>query len=485
MVCPKCGNEIAEGHLYCEVCGEEIQMVPDFDIQVEESINVTLSTLAGDVNKPVIDEEAINAYTTKEIPVEKVRENLRKEKSYKNYLIQLSKKIPVAWIVLGIAICVVVIMSIFIAFRSFSEPSASENTYAKARKHYDAGEYSKTIEMLRDITDSEDWDYNCAILLSDSYMELHKYDESIAVLTEASKLAPERTDLLRRLMEAYISAGDIQSACKLLKETKDSEILNKYSGYLPKPPVFSLDSGTYTDDDTLSVMSDEYEEIYFTLDGSVPTVNSQRYETPFIFDVGEHTITAITANQYGIVSDPVQKKYIIEKKMLDDPVLLTLGGDYSNAELIKLEKPMGAVIYYTDDGSEPGPDSNVYNQPIPMPLREKTFKFIMIDSEGTCSRVIEATYNLRMVTLVDVPTAEATVQLLLKLGNKSVQQSEFKGSSAYHTNNSNYYLIDEYSLQSSDKVKTGRVFAVDVLSGEVFKIDMSSADGDYQLQPLI
>ena len=485
MICPNCGNEIAEGHLYCEVCGEEIRMVPDFDIQVEESINVSLSSLADDVNKPVIDEEALNSYTTKELPVDKVKESLNKDFSYKNYLLKIVKKIPIARVVLAFAICVVIIMSIFIAIRSFSEPSISENVYAKARKHYDAGEYSKTIEMLRDVTDSEDWDYNCAVLLSDSYMELHKYDEAIAILTESYKLEPDKTDLVRRLMEAYISANDIQSACNLLKETNDTEILSKYSEYLPKPPVFSLESGTYTDDDTLSIMSDEYEEVYFTLDGSEPTINSQRYETPFIFDVGEHTITAITANQYGITSDPVQKKFIIEKKMLDDPVLLTAGGDYSDAELIKLEKPSGAVIYYTDDGTEPDADSNVYNQPIPMPLREKTYKFIMIDAEGTKSRVIEATYNLRMVTLVDVPTAEATVQVLLKLGNKSVQQSEFKGSSAYHTNNSNYYLIDEFSLQSQDKVKTGRVFAVDVLTGEVFKIDMSSAEGDYQLQPLV
>lgn len=484
MVCPKCGNEIEEGHLYCEVCGEEIQMVPDFDIQVEESINVSLSALADDVNKPVIDEEAINAYTTKEIPVEQVKESIRKFKSQKTYT-DFLKKIPVSRMVIGGAILLVVVISIFIALRSFSEPSATENTYAKARKHYDVNEYSKTIEILREHIDDEDWDNNCAILLSDSYMELHKYDEAIAVLTEALKSEPDKTDLLRRIAQAYIAANDMQSLSKLLKETQNTEILTTFGSYLPKTPVFSLESGTYTDDETLSVMAGNFEEIYFTLDGSVPTMDSQKYESPFVFDVGEHTVTAITANQYGIVSDPVKNTYIIEKKMLDDPVLLTPGGDYSNAELIRLEKPTGAVIYYTDDGSEPGPESNVYNQPIPMPLREKTYKFIMIDQFGTSSRVIEATYNLRMVTLIDVPTAEATVQLLLKLGNKSVQLSEFKGTSAYNVNNNNYYLIDEFSLQSSDRVKTGRVFAVDVLSGEVFKIDMSSADGDYQLQPLI
>ena len=31
MKCPKCGNEIEDGKLYCGVCGEEIRIVPDFD----------------------------------------------------------------------------------------------------------------------------------------------------------------------------------------------------------------------------------------------------------------------------------------------------------------------------------------------------------------------------------------------------------------------------------------------------------------------
>ena len=46
MKCPNCGEEMKEGHLICEACGNEIQIVPDFEPEIENSITETLSTLA-------------------------------------------------------------------------------------------------------------------------------------------------------------------------------------------------------------------------------------------------------------------------------------------------------------------------------------------------------------------------------------------------------------------------------------------------------
>ena len=31
MKCPNCGKELKTGQLYCESCGQEIQIVPDYD----------------------------------------------------------------------------------------------------------------------------------------------------------------------------------------------------------------------------------------------------------------------------------------------------------------------------------------------------------------------------------------------------------------------------------------------------------------------
>ncbi len=498
MICPKCGNEITEGHLYCEVCGEEIQIVPDFDIQVEESINVTLSSVAGDVKvAPVVDAEGI----TKEIPTELVREATRetvqeipidnppakpqKKSVPKKPNASKKKAIKIPQIsryyIVGGAAAVLVIIGV-ILFVTLSG-SGEKDPYIGAQELYAQQQYDLAAEELRKIETETPLTDEETLLLADCYSAGKKYDECIAVLTGHFGNEPGNAEALNRLMEAYIAVDDKASIAALLDQTNDEVFRTKYADYIAPEPLFSLDSGTYTDDDQLSIVSEEEGEIRYTLDGSEPTESSELYQQPFIFDVGEHTVTAVFFNAKGMPSESVQKKYVIEKKMLDDPVLLTQGGQYSDPELISLEKPVGAVIYYTDDGSDPTEEANVYNQPIPMPIREKTYRFIMIDAHGVTSQIVEATYNLQMVTLVDVTMAENAVQLLLKMGGKGVKQSEYKCSSAIRINDRNYYLVEEYSLQTAEKVKTGRVYAVDVLTGELYKADMSSAEGDYKLTP--
>ena len=46
MKCHNCGAEIPDGHLYCDKCGAEINIVPEFEPEVENEIDTTLSSIA-------------------------------------------------------------------------------------------------------------------------------------------------------------------------------------------------------------------------------------------------------------------------------------------------------------------------------------------------------------------------------------------------------------------------------------------------------
>ena len=45
MICPNCGAKIDDDKLYCEVCGCEIQLIPNYEPEIEQSITDSLSEL--------------------------------------------------------------------------------------------------------------------------------------------------------------------------------------------------------------------------------------------------------------------------------------------------------------------------------------------------------------------------------------------------------------------------------------------------------
>ena len=49
MKCPNCGAEMPAGSLYCEQCGEDIHIVPDFEPEVEFNIEQTIQGIAEDI----------------------------------------------------------------------------------------------------------------------------------------------------------------------------------------------------------------------------------------------------------------------------------------------------------------------------------------------------------------------------------------------------------------------------------------------------
>ena len=49
MKCPNCGMELEEGKLLCESCGEEVKIVPDFDIELENELKESISSMLEDI----------------------------------------------------------------------------------------------------------------------------------------------------------------------------------------------------------------------------------------------------------------------------------------------------------------------------------------------------------------------------------------------------------------------------------------------------
>ena len=51
MKCPNCGNEMTENTLYCEHCGEDIHIVPDFEPDIDLHLEQFITEISDEVKE--------------------------------------------------------------------------------------------------------------------------------------------------------------------------------------------------------------------------------------------------------------------------------------------------------------------------------------------------------------------------------------------------------------------------------------------------
>jgi hypothetical protein len=129
-------------------------------------------------------------------------------------------------------------------------------------------------------------------------------------------------------------------------------------------PEASPAAGTYTTAQsvTLSTVTQDA-TIYYTLDGSVPTTESARYNAPIFVQVSQ-TIRAIAVKSNFISPALVEFPYVITGKV-QAPTFSVATGSYGPAQTVEITSSTpDATIYYTIDGSTPTRESARYASPV-------------------------------------------------------------------------------------------------------------------------
>ncbi len=470
MKCPHCGHEMPDGYLLCDKCGEEIQIVPDFEPEIENSITETLSTLVSS------QEDA---------------EGAQDAESEDETVPGAGKKIRKPQVILALAI---LFLAAFISYALYAyHIHTVDYQINKAAAYAQKGAYSEAIACLEAAYADHPEEAGILFLEADYYYLQQMDNYALSALmkiidTENTIRYPEEDveEAYGKIITIYANQKEYGLINDLLRACDNERIVSMFQSYLAMEPEFSYVEGSYAEVIPLKMSSNTAGTIYYTLDGSKPDKNSQIYTSPLFLETGEYTVSAFFVNDYGIESDIVTKTYVINLAVPNAPVVELYSGEYAEATMIAVEPAEGCKTFYTTDESEPTADSVPYTGPIPMPLGKTLFKFVNISSEGIASEVTTRTFTLRLRGAIHTETAVSNlVNRLVETGyledasGKNPRQSgilSYQFSSVLRVGEEDYYTINEYYDDGTGLLsRTDKVFLVQVYTGAAAQLGYDEA----------
>ena len=374
MKCNNCGHEVKNTLLYCPVCNEPVQIVPDY--------NPLEDVLAAQIKVGINDNEDM------EPPRPPKRELSDREKRRRMEIrrAQRRKRKLTVLSILGVILALIIGTIIFLYQNSYAGQIGKGNRLLKEQ------EYKKAEEPFRNALSKNDTKNSAYIGLSKAYIGQNDLGSAEKMFEDAILKYPQNVPIYEAFLDFYLDTKQEEKISELLEKC-DPEILSDLKQYISERPVFSLAEDAIFDEvQELSLKSDY--DIYYTTDDTKPTTSSLKYKEPLLLHEGQNIIRAISVNPKGIPSLEVKKVYTIEFPVQDAPAVVPSTGQYDVDMMIEVTVPEGYTAYYTTDNTMPSAASKKYNGPIAMPEGNTLFSVILIDARGRLSNVTKRNYEL-------------------------------------------------------------------------------------------
>lgn len=201
-----------------------------------------------------------------------------------------------------------------------------------------------------------------------------------------------------------------------------------------EPPVTTPDhdAGTYGTTITVTLTSidaiDASPEIYYTTDGSTPTVSAPNlYSSPI-------SISSNTTLKFFGVDDAGNQESVQTFTYIIDPTYPVTtaslaSGTYSSSQSVTLITTLGGIIYYTTDGTEPTTGSTVYSGALSI-TSTTTLKFFAVANNNS-ENVEQRTYIIDSTAPV---TTASPSSRLLSMGIHVILTAD-EAAAIYYTTN--------------------------------------------------
>ena len=425
MKCMNCGAELAKDSLICPVCGREIQIVPDYnpleDVLTEQVKGAVSETLRININQEQlekyrienrkntgrvqergksyqkrvgdsqgIDYQDVSASRQKtEDELEHERRLARKRKAEKRKMLA-KKRRQRKMLITGISLLVIIVLGVVGYINSYAGRVNS------GYKKLEAGEYTEAELKFEKAIKKKNKRGEAYTGLSKVYIAQGELEKAEQIFLDAIAMLEDNIELYEAAIQFYMDTNQETKIMELLEKCDDKEVLTKLDKYVSNGPKFSLDEKEIYDEVQALELTSEGEAIYYTTDGTDPTVSSTKYKDPIKLGEGETEIRAISVNAEGVPSLIVTKVFTVEFPIEDAPSVTPSTGQYDDYQEIKIVVPDGYVAFYTTDGTNPvTSESRIqYSGPFDMPEGNTILNVVLMNQRERYSDITKRTYEL-------------------------------------------------------------------------------------------
>lgn len=394
MRCSNCGYIIPQGEVYCKRCGEEIRIVPDYNplddmltaqikISIENTDNMGVGNTRNRTTEKMSSRTPASRTQHKLTPAEREARRRRAEKKRELKRKKRQRLLLIMSLILVLFVAIVIVLY--------------QNSYTgivkKGNKALLSLEYANAQDCFEKAIAKKPEQADAYVGLSKIYISKSEITKAEKLFLDAIEAYSQNTKLYDACIEFYLQTNQAMKIPLLLSDA-DKNVQKDLSHYVVSKPEYSLKTGIVYDDVQQLTLTSSEEIIYYTVDGTEPTFNSNKYSKPIQLDEGETVIKAIAVNDKGVPGLPESKTYVIQLPIEDAPAVSPSTGQYEEAKKIEIKVPDGYTAYYTMDGSTPTTASSKYTGPIDMPENDTLFKAILVNAAGRSSGITTRNYIL-------------------------------------------------------------------------------------------
>lgn len=372
MKCVKCGTELKEGCIYCSVCGNEAQMVPDYSVLEDDYLRSLLKE----------EEEQLKHKASREDNSgKKKQETVPKKKT--------DSRIPVLVVCILLAVCIIIGVVIKLVI-NHKNSNSYDYQMEMAQQEYIDKNYESALQYYKTALSLKPDDVTVRLAMAEIYIGQEAYDEAIVLLTEVVDMKPEEDFAYEGLIHIYEAKKDYASIIELASDVQNDDILELFDDYLVEAPVISPIAGEYDEFVPVTMFSADGYDIYYTVDGSEPTAETGKFykeennadaEGIILEENGRYTIRAVCVNEKGIASEIIEAVYEIELAVPEFAKVYPDGGRVGSETTVTIEAEEDCSIYYTWDGTDPTIESLRYEEPLEIPTGNNILSVLVVNEK--------------------------------------------------------------------------------------------------------